>query len=102
MSLHAIISTVAAVVTAGVIIGLFDWPEAVCAVTGATLLVMSALCQPATHSSASSKVGLALAVPAGNRARAGRDTCARHRIRARNRGVAAVVSLIFVRDEGIQ
>src|SRR5438128_1163670 len=40
---HAIIWTVAVVITAGVIIRPFDWPQAVCAVAGAALLVMLGL-----------------------------------------------------------
>jgi arsenical pump membrane protein len=40
MSPHALIWTIAAVATAGVIIRPFDWPEAVWAVTGAALLVI--------------------------------------------------------------
>src|SRR5579871_3458146 len=46
MSPQAIIWTVAAVATAGVIIRPFDWPEAVWAVTGAALLVLSGLLSP--------------------------------------------------------
>jgi arsenical pump membrane protein len=42
-----IIWAVAAVATAGVIIRPFDWPEAVWAVTGAALLVLSGLLSPA-------------------------------------------------------
>jgi arsenical pump membrane protein len=47
MSPHAVIWTVAAVATIGVIIRPFDWPEAVWAVTGAALLVLSGLLSPA-------------------------------------------------------
>jgi arsenical pump membrane protein len=47
MSPQSIIWTVAAVATAGVIIRPFDWPEAVWAVTGAALLVLSGLISPA-------------------------------------------------------
>jgi arsenical pump membrane protein len=46
MSPYTIIWTVATVVTAGVIIRPFDWPEAVWAVTGAALLVLSGLLSP--------------------------------------------------------
>jgi arsenical pump membrane protein len=46
MSPHAIIWTVAAIATAGVIIRPFDWPEAIWAVTGAALLVISGLLSP--------------------------------------------------------
>jgi arsenical pump membrane protein len=46
MSPHGIIWTVAAAATAGVIIRPFDWPEAVWAVTGAALLVLSGLLSP--------------------------------------------------------
>lgn len=46
MSPHAIIWTVAAVATAGVIVRPFDWPEAVWAMTGAALLVLSGLLSP--------------------------------------------------------
>jgi arsenical pump membrane protein len=46
MSPHAIIWTVAAVATAGVIIRPFAWPEAIWAVTGAALLVLSGLLSP--------------------------------------------------------
>ncbi|MBO0750775.1 MAG: arsenic transporter [Bradyrhizobiaceae bacterium] len=47
MSPHALIWTVAAAATVGVIIRPFDWPEAVWAVTGAALLVLSGLLSPA-------------------------------------------------------
>jgi arsenical pump membrane protein len=47
MSPQEIIWTIAAVATAGVIIRPFDWPEAVWAVTGAALLVLSGLLSPA-------------------------------------------------------
>jgi arsenical pump membrane protein len=46
MSPHEIIWAVAAAATAGVIIRPFDWPEAVWAVTGAALLVLSGLLSP--------------------------------------------------------
>jgi arsenical pump membrane protein len=46
MSPQAIIWTVTAVATAGVIIRPFDWPEAIWAVTGAALLVLSGLLSP--------------------------------------------------------
>jgi arsenical pump membrane protein len=46
MSLQVIIWTITAVATAGVIIRPFDWPEAVWAVTGAALLVLSGLLSP--------------------------------------------------------
>ncbi len=46
MSPHTTIWTIAAVATAGVIIRPFNWPEAVWAVTGAVLLVMSGLLSP--------------------------------------------------------
>jgi arsenical pump membrane protein len=46
MSPHAVIWTVAAIATAGVIIRPFDWPEAIWAVTGAALLVLSGLLSP--------------------------------------------------------
>jgi arsenical pump membrane protein len=46
MSAQAIIWIVAASATAGVIIRPFDWPEAVWAVTGAALLVLSGLLSP--------------------------------------------------------
>jgi arsenical pump membrane protein len=46
MSPQAIIWTVAAVATTGVIIRPFDWPEAVWAVTGAALLVVAGLLSP--------------------------------------------------------
>ncbi len=46
MSPQTIIWVVAAVATAGVIIRPFDWPEAIWAVTGAALLVLSGLLSP--------------------------------------------------------
>jgi len=46
MSPHAIIWTIAAVATAGVIVRPFDWPEAIWAVTGAALLVIFGLLSP--------------------------------------------------------
>src|SRR5262249_30389732 len=46
MSPHEIIWTIAAVATAGVIIRPFNWPEAVWAVTGAVLLMLSGLLSP--------------------------------------------------------
>jgi arsenical pump membrane protein len=46
MSPHAIIWTVVTIATAGVIIRPFDWPEAIWAVTGAALLVLSGLLSP--------------------------------------------------------
>src|SRR5579871_4727515 len=46
MSPHTTIWTIAAVATAGVIIRPFNWPEAVWAVTGAALLVLSGLLSP--------------------------------------------------------
>jgi arsenical pump membrane protein len=46
MSPHEIIWTIAAAATAGVIIRPFGWPEAVWAVTGAALLVLSGLMSP--------------------------------------------------------
>jgi hypothetical protein len=47
MSPQALIWTVAAVATAGVIVRPFNWPEAVWAATGAALLVLSGLLSPA-------------------------------------------------------
>lgn len=46
MSPNAVIWTVAAVATAGVILRPFDWPQAVWAATGAALLVLSGLLPP--------------------------------------------------------
>jgi hypothetical protein len=79
MSPPAIIWTVAAVVTAGVVIRRFDWPETVWAVNGAALLLMSRLLSAGDVLVASSTAGRALAVLSGNCARSHRDTYACHR-----------------------
>jgi len=102
MSLHAIISTVVAVVTAGVIIRLFDWPEAVCAVTGATLLVMSGLL-----SAGDALIGIikgragARSACRKRRTASPRHLCSPSDSRARSRGCRGS-KLIFPRGEEIR
>ena len=100
MSPHAIIWAVAAVVTAGVVIRPFDWPETVWAVNGAALLVTSRLLSAGDARIGDGRAG-ARSACRRLRAVSPRHLCLPSDSRAKSSGRRGR-KLILVRDEGIR